>query len=584
MWQRVNLAASGGGADGQTESVRFRFEDNDAPELEVSRSSLYLVEGAAPETFSVNLTKEPSGPVTVSLTLPGSNSVALMLNPLGPLTFTPDNWDAAQTVTVSVPDNTIIEANAPQRVDLAASGGGADGQTESVHFWFYDNDAPELEVSQSGQGLFEGAAPETFSVNLTKAPSANVTVTLTPRTGDSAALTLDPLGPLTFTPDNWDAAQTVEVSVPDNTTVEANGVQRIYLAASGGGADGKTAHVDFLFYDNDASGLEVSQSNLYLFEGGGPETFSVNLTKEPSGPVTVSLTLDGSNTVALTLDSSGPLTFTPDNWDAAQKVEVSVPDNTITEANGPQRIHLAASGGGADGKTAIVIFEFVDNDALAVGVALAAFPNPVTEGEAVTITATLSEAPTTDVVIPLTFSAGTAEASDYGGLITSSITIFGTGSGTTGAVDIETFEDDGEYDDETFTVALDTLPAGFVAENPSSVEITISDNDIRTVTLAASPLSVVEGSTITVTATLSEALPTPVTIDLTDTHITTEPADYDPPASITIAGGLVTGLGHLVTNDDDIAESDESFTLALGDLPAGLIPGDQSSVRTYDIR
>ena len=90
-------------------------------------------------------------------------------------------------------------------VDLAASGGGADGQTESVWFRFEDNDAPELVVSQSGRDLVEGAAPETFSVNLTKAPSANVTVTLTLDAGNTAALTLNPTGPLTFTPDNWDA-------------------------------------------------------------------------------------------------------------------------------------------------------------------------------------------------------------------------------------------------------------------------------------------------------------------------------------------------------------------------------------------
>ena len=145
-------------------------------------------------------------------------------------------------------------------------------------------------------------------------------------------------------------------------------------------------------------------------------------------------------------------------------------------------------------------------------------------------------------------------------------------------MDIATFEDDGEYDDETFTVAFGTLPPGVLAGDPSSVEITIEDNDAVEVTLTASPLSVVEGGIITVTATLSGALPNPVTIDLTDSHITTEPADYDPLASITIPGGQLAGSGDLVTNDDDLAESDETFTLALGDLATGLIAGNPSSV------
>ena len=110
-------------------------------------------------------------------------------------------------------------------------------------------------------------------------------------------------------------------------------------------------------------------------------------------------------------------------------------------------------------------------------------------------------------------------------------------------MEVATIEDDGEYDDETFTVAFGVLPAGVLAGDPSSVEITIEDNDAVEVTLTASPLSVVEGGIITVTATLSEALPNPVTIDLTDTHTTTEPADYDPLASITIPGGLLAGSG-----------------------------------------
>ena len=73
----------------------------------------------------------------MTLTLDTDNSVALTLDPLGPLTFTPSAWDENnfQTVTVSVPDNTILEADAIQRINLAALGGGVDGATESVDFY-----------------------------------------------------------------------------------------------------------------------------------------------------------------------------------------------------------------------------------------------------------------------------------------------------------------------------------------------------------------------------------------------------------------------------------------------------------------
>ena len=542
-YQYIDLAASGGGvADGTTAQAGWWYYDNDKPDLEVaSQSNRTLYEGGDSETFSVRLTKVPNADVTVTLTPRTGNTVALTLDPSGPLTFTTDNWSEAQTVTVSVPDNTILVADAYQRIELAGSGGGADGKIASVDFLVVDNDKPDLEVSQSSPNIVEGGSPETFSVNLTRAPIADVTVTLTLYTGNSVALTLDPLGPLTFTTDNWSEAQTVEVSVPDNATIEPTAYQRIDLAASGGGADGKTARVGFWFYDGDDLGLQVSQSGESLIEGGDSETFSVNLTKEPGANVTVTLALDTGNSVALALDPLGPLTFTPDTWSQAQTVSVSVPDNTTIEVNAFQRINLVASGGGADGASANVDFWVFDNDASTLEVTLAASPNPVDEGAAVTITATLSETPTEDVVIPLAFTPVTAEPSDYGGLTTGSITILGAGNENSGTLDIVTFEDDSEYDDETFTVALGVLPTGVVAGDPFLVEITIEDNDVRTVTLSASPNPVDEGAAVTITATLSEVPTTDVVIPLTISPGTAEPSDYGGLTAGTLSRFLVRG-------------------------------------------
>ena len=103
---------------------------------------------------------------------------------------------------------------------------------------------------------------------------------------------------------------------------------------------------------------------------------------------------------------------------------------------------------------------------------LSVAPNPVAEGSAVVVTATLSAALSNDVTIPLTLSAGTAETGDYGAL--ASITI--TAGATTGTGKVTTAQDD-DTDDETFTVALGSLPSSVTAGSPSSVEVTIDDDD-----------------------------------------------------------------------------------------------------------
>ena len=100
-----------------------------------------------------------------------------------------------------------------------------------------------------------------------------------------------------------------------------------------------------------------------------------------------------------------------------------------------------------------------------------------------------------------------------------------------------------------------------------------------TVSLSASPHTVLEGSSVTVTATLSRALASAVTIPLTITDDTAEPADHGTLASIEISAGMTTGMGTITTNQDSPDMDDETFTVELGTLPASVTAGSPRSVR-----
>ena len=209
-------------------------------------------------------------------------------------------------------------------------------------------------------------------------------------------------------------------------------------------------------------------------------------------------------------------------------------------------------------------------------VTLSASPNPVGEGSSVTVTATLSRALTASVTIPVTVTDSTSESGDHGTL--SSITV---GSGTTTGTGTITTHQDADTDHETFTVAVDTgnLPSSVLAGSPSEVLVTITDDDKAEVTLAASPNPVNEGSAVTVTARLSKALPSAVTIPLTLSRGTAEEGDYGALESITVRAGRTSGTG-VVTTVRDEDEEDETFTVALnqGSLPSSVFAGDPSSV------
>ena len=210
---------------------------------------------------------------------------------------------------------------------------------------------------------------------------------------------------------------------------------------------------------------------------------------------------------------------------------------------------------------------------------LSAYPNPVEEGATVTVMVQMSTPAPSQMSIPLTFTDITAESDDHGTL--PAITI---PTGQTTAESTITTTDDADTSDETFMVALGTLPTSVRAGNPSSRMLRILDDDglgtiptIPMVSLSASPNPVEEGEEVTVTASLSIPLSSATTIPLTLTSDTAEDDDYGSLASITIAGGSESGEGTITTYEDEDAD-EEIFIVALGNLPASVVTGFPHSV------
>ena len=127
--------------------------------------------------FKVWLTAQPTGDVTVTMTSNAESAVAVTLSPSGSLTFTTSAWDEddAVTVTVTAAENDVEDdENAVVGIDLAASGGGADGATDTVWFYFIDNDdatGPNVTLSALPNPVGEGSKV-TITATLSEDPSA----------------------------------------------------------------------------------------------------------------------------------------------------------------------------------------------------------------------------------------------------------------------------------------------------------------------------------------------------------------------------------------------------------------------------
>ena len=219
-------------------------------------------------------------------------------------------------------------------------------------------------------------------------------------------------------------------------------------------------------------------------------------------------------------------------------------------------------------------------------VSLSASPSTIKEGRkdepttTATVTATLDSPwnASADVVFRVAAANGTAENGDW--YISNPNILIRRGE-STGTTTIQS-RHDGDEDDETVLVSLpSTLPCGvgrqlescLVSGSVTSATITIDDDDAgggqvnppnkaAVKQLTASPNPVDEGDPVTVTATLTKALSSDVTIPLTLTDVTAEAGDRGTLAGITVTAGQTTGEGTISTNPDE-DEDDETFTVGM---------------------
>ena len=117
----VTHSASGGGFDGESSALTATVTDDDKG-ITITPSSLSVFEGGSSKTYSMALAAQPSGNVTVS---PSSNPTIDTRSTTAPstLTFTKNNWNVHQTVTVR-PLNDLDNFNHSSSRTYKAFGGG----------------------------------------------------------------------------------------------------------------------------------------------------------------------------------------------------------------------------------------------------------------------------------------------------------------------------------------------------------------------------------------------------------------------------------------------------------------------------
>ncbi|MEG4021533.1 DUF4347 domain-containing protein, partial [Microcoleus sp. S13C4] len=102
------------------QDVNVAITDNETAGVSITPTSTTAAEGGANDgSYGIKLTSQPYAPVTITLT------TGDQIEAIAPITFTADNWNVAQPVTVKAVDDTVVEGTHSGNITHSVSGGDA---------------------------------------------------------------------------------------------------------------------------------------------------------------------------------------------------------------------------------------------------------------------------------------------------------------------------------------------------------------------------------------------------------------------------------------------------------------------------
>ena len=342
----------GGGADPSETANNFSVRVFDAGvTIKESDDGISVTEqpGAGhTDSYTVVLDSRPRADVTIAVE--SGDTGAATVSP-ATLTFTPSNWNTAQTVTVTgVHDNVDQGGNHTAIITHTATSSDAIYNIASipdVTVTVVDDDTMGVIIKESDDATSvteEVGAGRTdlYTVMLDSRPTADVTIAV--ESGDTGAATVSPTT-LTFTASNWNTGQTVKVTGVDDDVDQLSdrSVTITHTATSKDDSYNTISIPDITatVVDDDIMGVTVTESNgsTQVTEASGTgrtDSYTVALDIQPSTNVEIKVR---SRAPAAATVSPATLTFTPSNWNTGQTVTVTGVDDSVDQ-NGNRSITI----------------------------------------------------------------------------------------------------------------------------------------------------------------------------------------------------------------------------------------------------
>ena len=312
-------------------------------------------------TVNVALSATPAftAATTVSYSVSGTATAGQDFTPLpGTVSIT----GGSGTIPITILDDQIDDDGETIILTLTGANGYTVGSQGSTTITIVDDDGMTTPpppstlpvVSITGGAASNEGQDARFTLTATPAPAAGEPISVNVRIGDSGdfassgqtgsrSITIDTSGTASFM-----------VTTEDDTIQEEDGrITATIQRGSGYTPHGSTASASVTVTDDEV--VMLSTPNLRVVAGGSA-SYQVALDARPTGDVIVTIHVSGVNGEG---DAPSPnpslLTFTPANWDLAQSVTLTAPEEGDLTGAAITLTHTANGGGHVDVSTTMTL-------------------------------------------------------------------------------------------------------------------------------------------------------------------------------------------------------------------------------------
>lgn len=484
-----------------------------------------LTEGSDTSTFSIVLEDQPTGNVVYDLT---STDTAQMTVFPASITFTPSNWNVVQTGTITTVDDLIADGDQNETFRIALDAAASDDcyAITPVNYVMsiLDDEVAGFALSTVSGTLAEGNSQTAqVSVVLTAAPLTNIIIDI--QSLDTTEVNVETAS-LTFTPSNWNVAQTVSLTTVDELLVD--GTQTVSITASINGSSdpaftglaSQTVSVENA--DNDIPGFTLSSIAGSLTEASTQTaSLTIVLNAQPTSDVILNIITSPTDEISLSTTS---VTFTNANWNSTQTLVLSSLDDFLIDGTINTSVTFSidptSDASYVSSVTAQAITVANQDNEIAGFTVSPLYGGDLEEGNSNTVSFTVvldaRPNPTEFVIIDITTLDPTESQVNT---TTSSLVFNDTNWNVTQTVSLTSVDDiilDGTVS-STISIAVNTASPATAFTSLSSQTLTVAtlDNDIAGFSLSPIVGSLTEGATPTITygVSLNVQPLTAVTID-----------------------------------------------------------------------